>query len=249
MITNLWRYLKRYAPTFEHKKLEKALIIKYLYKENTPKATKRFNDLTVTFCKLFEQYILIQNLDNNENYRERILINAFGERRLDKAFYKTISTAKKQIEQKEVKDISDYEQLLFLESERYYYPQTSKYDMQYNGMQTILDTISDYSQLLAFKSMAEVKQTEMGISKEFNLETISNIINFKSETTNTLAKIYQLIIELATYPEQNWNAINELMNIFKGILPKIQDREEQQYILSFLINYAVIHQSNDIRYY
>lgn len=250
LVIKLWTYLKRYAPTFDHKKLEKSLVIKHLYKENTPNSLKRFNDLTVTCCKLFEQYIQIQHLANNKNYQERILVNAFGERQLDKAFYKTIDTSKRKITKKAIKDTLDYEQLLFLETERYYYPQTSKYDMQDNGMQVILDTINDYSELLALKNIAEAKQIEMFVNRQFDTTRINNNINIHNKTTtNTLVKINQLIIELCSSKEHNFEVINELNLLFKETYPLIQNRDERFGISNFLVNYASIHCSNDLRYY
>jgi hypothetical protein len=242
LIIGLWNYLKPYAPKFEHENLEKSQLIIHLYDSTNQNTTKRFNDLTVTFCKLFERFIAIENLDKNTIYQERLLINAFGERRLSKAFYKRIEKNKKRIEKKVIKDIQDYEQLLFLETERYFYPETSKYNIEDEGMQVVLDTIHDYSKLLKLKNVAEAKQIEMFVNRTFNIEELSN-------NKNPLFQIYELIIELATNENNNWEDINKLNILFKENLNTIENREEKQGILNFLINYASIHYTADIRYY
>ena len=189
LVTQLWTYLKRYAPAFEHKKLEKSLIIKHLYQENTPNSLKRFNDLTVTVCKLFEQYIQIQHLANNKNYQDRILVNAFGERQLNKAFYKTIDSSKRKINKKSVKDVRDYELLLFLETKHYYYLDTSKFDLDDTSMQTMLGLTDSIAVMLKMKYTFEARQTELFINKKFDIAPINLKIEQVSNYENNLLLI------------------------------------------------------------
>ena len=121
LIQRLWEYLKPFVPQFETPEIDRIKVVQFLYQEVTPNTNKRFNDLTTVFCKVFEQFIVFQNLEKNKNYQTRLLVNGFGERRLSKHFYKTIKKAKKPIQKKVVKDVDDYEQLLFLETERNLY--------------------------------------------------------------------------------------------------------------------------------
>lgn len=236
-----WTYLKPYAPKFEHENLEKSQLIIHLYDSVNQNSTKRFNDLAVTFCKLFERFITLQSLDKNTIYQERLLINAFSEKRLSRAFYKRIKKDKKQIEKKVIKDIEDYEQLLFLETEYFFFDETSKVNVDDKVMQNILDINENLFMLKKLKYTFEAKQIELFINRQFHISSpILKIEDFKFFENNLLIKIYNSQLVLLNQEENKRDNFNKLKLLFEENINHLISSKESFNILNFLIGFTTI---------
>lgn len=241
LIVQLWKYMKPYILKSDHDKIDKSLVIQHLYNENTTNALKRFNDVSVACCKLFEQFMTIQQLRSDDRCQDRLLINAFGEKRLNKAFYKTIDTNKKKLSKKQVKDIQDYEQLLFLESTRLSHIDTSEFDLQDTSMQNILGLTDIIAVMHKMKHTFEARQIELFVNKKFDISPINlDIQQIANNDKNPLLEIYDKQVILLSQPENVDVVYQELKGIYFTHINSISKSEERVRTLNFLINIAAL---------
>lgn len=241
LIVQLWKYMKPYILKSDHDKIDKSLVIQHLYNENTTNALKRFNDVSVACCKLFEQFMTIQQLRSDGRCQDRLLINAFGEKRLNKAFYKTIATNKKKLSKKQVKDIQDYEQLLFLESTRLSHIDTSEFDLQDTSMQNILGLTDIIAVMHKMKHTFEARQIELFVNKKFDISPINlDIQQIANNDKNPLLEIYDKQVILLSQPENVDVVYQELKGIYFTHINSISKSEERVRTLNFLINIAAL---------
>ena len=241
LIIQLWTYIKPYLLQTEYDSLDKLLIIEYLYQENTPNTLKRFNDLSVACSKLFEQFLRIQQLNKNKLCQERLLVKAFGEKRMNKSFYKTIDTTKKKINKKAVKDIQDFEQLLFLEVERLFHIDTSEFNLKDTSMQNILDLSDTLAAMQKMKYTFETRQIELFVNKTFDISPINlDIQQVAHSDRNLLLKIYTKQVELLSQPNDINAIFQELKNIYFTNINLLKQSKERVNTLNFLINIAAL---------
>lgn len=241
LVIQLWDYLKPFVPKLDSPKLDKSLIIKHLYQETSTNTNKRFNDLTVTFCKVFEAFVQQQHLKKNKIIQEKLLVHALGERQLMKSFYKTIEGAKKKIKKKSIKNIQDYEQLLFLEKERYFHNATPKFNLNENGLETILSLTDSLSVMQKMKYVLEARQIELLINKTFEITPFNlEITQIQDYNNNLLFKIYAKQIDILKYPESADNNFQLLKTLHSENLIELKNSSEKLNTLNFLINYAAV---------
>lgn len=105
-VTGLFIYLKKYYPEFQNIKLQKEIAFAKIF------PGQKYNDgymrtLMYRMQKLAEQYLSYNNYIKKEGSLKLNLLNEFNERKLEKAFMKTLSEQEKEFEESEYKG-SDY---------------------------------------------------------------------------------------------------------------------------------------------
>ena len=249
-LMNLFKLLNQYAPKYDTSNLEKNVICQTIFSNTSKGSLKKTTTLSLRLCDIIEKYWISKEIEQQDYQRENLLLQSLKERGLDKYFFKQIEKSKKTLSQKEIMGNVDYQHLLHLESERYFHPNTSKYDTEDNGMQNILNLIEDYHTANKLKYTAEAKQIEMFVNRNFEyLKLDSLIASNHIKVENPLSQMYFLIIQLLSKDEDDWEAVHHLMALFKEHLDNIHSKDEKLGILNFLINYSSIHYTKNVKYY
>lgn len=249
-LTNLFQLLIQGAPKFDTPNLGKNVICQTMFSKVNKTNLKKLTTLSLRLCEVIEKYWIQKEIDKEDYQKEMLLLEAFKERGLNKYFYKQIEKSKKVLSQKTIMDKADYQHLLHLESERYFHPDTSKYDTSDNGMQDILNLVEENYTANKLKYTAEAKQIQMFVNRNFEYFKLDHlIVSNDMKFENPLSQMYFLIIQLLSKDEDDWEAIHHLMALFKQYLDDIHNKDEKLGILNFLINYSSIHYTKNIEYY
>ncbi len=193
----LFNYLRKFAPDFNEKKLEK----EYVYKKIFPGTA--FNDgfmRTIMFnlANLTENY-LSYNHFKNSNYKEKLsLLADYNERELNKLFEKTMRDVNEEISKNKIKDFNYYYTKYSIEDENLSYLQRIHYDkaekfIKSTEIDNILNNLTYFYIIRILKYYVVILNTSSIFNIKFKTKLIEDTLaNFKLELYDDipLIKIY-----------------------------------------------------------
>ena len=130
----LLQKLKPYYPDFNKGKLTKEKLFKKIL-PNRKYSLSRINNLLSDGFHAAKEFIIFQNLKNDENLKQDLLTKELQERYLEDWFFKTIDTEIERLETKELKEWEDHIDLLKLHRRVYHHPNAATRGIP--GSQTI----------------------------------------------------------------------------------------------------------------
>ncbi len=107
-VVNLFNYLKKYYPSFDHKNLEKEVVAQKVYGEFKNKAFNRLSYFLSMLYKLMEDYLIWQELQEQKAEQDFLLLSAFRRRGKKEFYEKSIEKTKKEIHERSQKDVKYY---------------------------------------------------------------------------------------------------------------------------------------------
>ena len=123
-IIRLFDVLKKHAPQFDSEKLTKEKLFKKIL-PNGKFSDRRMNNLLSEGYLVLEQFVIFQNLKNNQHLRKDILTQEFQKRDLEDWFFKNVRKQVSYLEEKEPKEWEDYLDLLRLNRRMYHNPNST----------------------------------------------------------------------------------------------------------------------------
>ena len=120
-LSKLVEKLKKYYPGFDNEKLTK----EKLFKQVLPKgkfSDRRMNNLLSEGYLAAKQFLIFNNLSNNENLQKDLLTQEFQNRHLEDWFFRDTNKEIERLENKEIKDWEDHLDLLRLHRRIYHHP-------------------------------------------------------------------------------------------------------------------------------
>ncbi len=107
-VINLYSYLKKYYPSFDHKNIDKGIVAKKVFSVFKDKAPNRLSYFMSILYKLMEDYLVWQELQEQQAEQEFLLLEAFRKRGKKDFFEKAIDKFEKEIEARPNKDVNYY---------------------------------------------------------------------------------------------------------------------------------------------
>lgn len=120
-LSKLVEKLKKYYPDFDNEKLTK----EKLFKQVLPKgkfSDRRMNNLLSEGYLAAKQFLIFNNLTNNENLQKDLLTQEFQNRHLEDWFFRDTNKEIERLANKEIKDWEDHLDLLRLHRRIYHHP-------------------------------------------------------------------------------------------------------------------------------
>jgi len=103
----LFEVFKKAHPKFDQPYIEREALFKKVFPDQ-PYNEKLLRYLLSDFTKILEEYLVDSRLEKNDRQRTSLLLQAYGDRELDKYFVSLLEKEHKKLEKEKVKDINFY---------------------------------------------------------------------------------------------------------------------------------------------
>ncbi len=225
----------KYYPEFNNRKLTK----EKLFKQVLPSgkfSLRRMNNLLSEAYLAIEQFMIFQNLSNDQILQKDLLTKELQQRYLEDSFFKTINKEVQRLEDKPIKDWEDHLALLNLNGRIYHHPNPNP-RMQPGG-QTIIKMGKqvDLVYLLEKAMIINEKISRNRILKNENHEITKELEKWNiacEDVHHTAIDFYKIRFE---YNEENLH--EKYMALKKSFLERYEElnEKEQKIHLYSLVN-------------
>lgn len=121
----LYSYLSRHRPAFSHPELERQATWRAMFGQAAPFNGAVLRVLMAAIHKAAEQFLIVEQLHNNETLQARLLAEAFGRRQLYARFVQTTESALKSIDGLPDKEMESLLDAFLLNVNLHFHPETN----------------------------------------------------------------------------------------------------------------------------
>lgn len=239
-LLELYRYFIKYRPDFNHADLSKEVVFDRFFPSKTFK-DQTIRDLYYQLSLQLENYLAVQHLIKEENYRKLMLVKAYARRNDVALFEQTLSKRLKELENTSVEEEQLFWEKAKLYRERYFHPSTSKYgssssQLEMTQAQSALDnyyltlTLQHYCELLLRSTLFEEKGVDAYLS------SLVELLLHKHQD-HPCHRMYQQIIQLFEETNSGFSFYRELVREFINLEGSLSFFDKK-YINRLLISYG-----------
>lgn len=232
-VIRLLDYLRRYYPTFESPKLNKAIVFKKLFPKQAYSDVKLRN-LRTKASKLIEQYLINVTFQQDDFERKKLLTRIYGKRNYYTAFEKNTQQLLETLEQQPYRDASYFYDKYLLQKDYYLHIETAKKEETGAIMQNALSHLTNFFAIERLFLGLDLVNREAIFSEKNHFNPKQN--TFKTPSNNFIFQFFQDIINLHTNgTDANFVYLKQLyLDNFQTIRTSYSKE-----IFLFLINYAI----------
>jgi hypothetical protein len=235
-ITDLYDYLRKYHPEFEHAALDRKKIYRKLFK-GQGYDDKKMRNLLHEFGSRVEDFLIQLQLRKDEHGRKKLLMEAYADRNLYEAFEQKYESLLKSVQARPYRDLNTYLEILNLSRTYYFHPLTDKLKKGDGVLNTISDNL-DHFYKAAKLLMVNEQMGIRGLVKKPEADT--HPIHFLEDLylgaeEEPIVRLYYLIYQLNRTQEEA--CFREARQLFLGFFEQL-GFDDQQLIIHQLINYA-----------
>ena len=234
----LFDYIRKYAPEFSDKKLEKETAYKKLFPGT------RYNDgflRTIMFnlSKLAEDYLTFTRIKSTEFAEQLSLLSDYNKRELNKMFEKKMKEMHGELSKSGIKDYNYYYSQYRIEDENLAYLQRIHYvkDEKFiksTGIDNILNNLTYFYLIRILKFYVVILNIRSIYKIEFKTRLLEDILsNFKLESYEDipLIKIFYCMVMMHTHKDNE-----KYYKVLKNTLDKSREFINEEDLLESLIN-------------
>lgn len=234
----LFQYIRRYYPELENPRLHRKHAYAKLYPGEKLNERRLQNQMS-KLKKLMEEFVMLEQLREDEGAQERLLINALYERLPYQDFAESIKKRMSKLEEGTIRDSAFFQEMLWLREELYYHPDQSKYEVEANTLPDMLQDLDQFYTLVKYRYI-----TDMNVRKEVLNEITQNHRPSgpdleKLKQRNALILLYHQLYKL----QKGALSVDDLsvaITAFPMLLPTVAEKEKS-FLLSCFINSTATH--------
>ncbi|MEX0811270.1 MAG: hypothetical protein WD048_03570 [Chitinophagales bacterium] len=238
-LISLYKYLRKHAPDFPSKKIERETVYKLLFGKKAFDE-KRFNHLVSLLLKSVEQYISYNQYAANPILKNIHLLNSYKDRGLSKHFNYIYDQTKAKLDSYPHRNL-DFYYLQYLLSEtdnmNFLRQKIRKYDVR---LQKAADYFDLYLVANKLRYFCEMTDRKMSLAADYKLnmdEEIETYVSRQELSAHPGIKAYLLILQMLKNPDEakHFHQLKKLIKNNDNTFPK----NELQELYFYTINYCI----------
>jgi len=243
-IFKLLFYLKKYAPDFNEKYINKTAICKYLKKNNGFNENK-FLQLCTSLTKVLEDFLIKLQLEKSQTERDFLLLNALKDRKLGNLFFKKVKRVRKTWEMEQPPGIEHLHNEYLLESIYISFSENHNITEIVSAIKKLIDNLDKYYFATRLHNASNMKFTSLFIKNvkrpEDDLQINDILIKSNNGKFCDVPQIKFLRKLHLTLSERNFENFQELLVEFYDNY-ELYSKDEQIDLLNFFM--ASCHLNN-----
>lgn len=237
-IVDLYLLLRKWHPDYQHPKLEKEKVFQQLF-PNRPYDHQKLLNLMSAFTALLRQYLQYLQLEKEEHTQDQLLLRALAERpSAYPVFTKEIAHAHQTLDGLPYRNANFYYQKFYLNRFYFNHPETDQFNLSKAEYEEAMQQLDRSFLLDKLSFSCEVKAREKPLDEQYNIwllpEIRAGIADYPVD--NPMTGAYLAMLDLLE--SGNRTAYYQLKKLFENNLSSFH-RQQQQYLLQSLINYAI----------
>lgn len=234
MFIKIFNHIKKYAPHYDHEKLAKTYIHEKVLKK-TKYSVRSVGDAPSGLYKILEEFLLRQKIQENSYTKDKMLLDIFKERKIDKLFYEKIKESKKKITEAKTLDAWSYFNVMELNYELYYHTNTDKINIERPALNEAMEQLNIFYLAMKLKFLCELHSRanilgHTGVEEQLDLPLD---LTFPKEIP-VYCEIYYRYLQLVQH--KNIETFEHLYKILPDNLGKFEKNEQITFLL-YLINF------------
>ena len=237
ILIEFYQYLQSQYPAFSGQALDKRILHEHLFPGSTYKDA-RIRQLLHKMTRTVESFLILLEVDNNSRYRDRLLLEACGNRPLPKLFNKVARTKINALENEAYPNLDTYQDMVHYHHRLYFHPDTPKFQVRQNNIEACSTNLDRYYFLAKLRYACELLSREKMVNEAHELPLLQEIL---TQTENmpegSLEKMYGRLVMLLRQKDQNtfFKAVKQQFTQHLNKIPK----EDKRDIYYLLYNYAI----------
>lgn len=240
--TQLWQYLRPYAPDFASPKLNIETVAQTLYTHsNIQNPVRQLGVVMSLLTKLVERFFVFQMTQSKEqeNYRQYLLLHSFRQKNLPKYFIQLAKKCQQQQPPLTQQNSKDFQHQHLLNSELLDFGKTytnqKQFNISYTQLLTVFEQHSYLKQLSYWCGLLNEALTRPVAYEQTKLKHIIRQIEIqKLEQIPAIQYYFQLLLLLKERKEEQFFLVKALLT--QNPLPL--HRQEIQFFYTILSNYC-----------
>ena len=232
-------YLKKYAPHFPPKKIERLRVYEKLFPSRTFDR-KHFNYLTSDLFRLASDYIGYQKYKQQGQLSQCHVLSSFVDRSLNREYQYLYQKIVNEQEKSIRRDTAFYYQQHLLADIANRYFDRQKVRKSDTKLQQAASYFDHYYLAQKLKYSVEILDRQLQLATEYQidlLEEVQNYLKIKPYDNVPPIAIYYKILQLLTHSE-NYNHFFDFKNLFQQYNDKFSE-SERRHIYMFALNYCI----------
>lgn len=197
-LLKLFRYVKKYLPDGPHSKLGRVETFRHLY-GNAPFKENKLRKLLSRLTGLLREFLAIQELTKENGIRSQLLIKSFSQKESYSVFEREIEDRIKTIKEKPVRDTEFYKEMLWLNQELFFHPDTKRMIRGGTSISEIMNCLDMFFVLSKLEFASEMFTRQEVLSEEHNIHLLPDIIKLgrnELAAQNKLIGLYIMVLNL-----------------------------------------------------
>ncbi len=199
-VIQLFKYLCKYHPEFENKKLTKQVAYKKLFPQDKEFTDKKIRKLQSNLVKLLEEYIVIEEIKKDSFLFQYTLANALDDRNIFRYFESTIKNIQKGLADPDTpKSLSTYLAFIMINRKLLLHPVTKVFHSSTGkALKSTIDSFYRFSVLANLQFMAETFERGGTSETIYDLPLLKEAIKHAKIYTkeNIIFEIHLAVIDL-----------------------------------------------------
>ncbi len=240
----LFDYIIQFAPKFEHKKMSKEIAFQYLFPKKKQYRDQDMRYLLSNLLKLVEQYIVWQQINQDEWQEKMLLLDFYEKKRLLKHFEgvkRILENYKKNDKKMPFKDVEYYYNAFLLERKSSLVLNIRQKGQQNSGFQKRVHSLDQYYLLQQLYYYCEIiSRAKVLGDQQYQAPLIEELLSFlpKSKYINnvSIALYYQATLMLKNIENiGNYRTLKELLHNHHALLEPMKMRNLYAYARNFCV--------------
>ncbi|MFZ1495588.1 MAG: hypothetical protein WAS72_00945 [Saprospiraceae bacterium] len=235
----LYTYLKKQAPDFDDKRLERAVVYKRVFKKDLNNE-KHYHYVVSFLLKLAEQYIGLKEYATQAAMPQCHIVAAYMKRDLEKHYHYALSQAESLLEKQPLRN-ADYhfQQYLLADvaNSQFLRQRVHKLDSK---LQLAADSFDTYYISQKLKYIGEMLDRQKSVSAKYSIQLLGELKTYLADrdftATPSINIYYHLLLTLTT-PDSVTHFFN-LKKLVEQHTHQLSD-EENKRLYSHLLNYTI----------
>jgi len=239
LLLKLYNILKKEYPGFEVSRLNKEKVFNALFPE------KPFNDgllrvFVHEFTKITEDFLLFESFKNDDNVRQKLLTQWYGDHNMYAEFQKGTQAMLAQLEKKPYRDVEYFSAAKGLYISYFFHMLTEKYTINDEVLTRLMECVEGEYVLLNLRLTSEMKNREHILAKQYEPSLLNEVRT--ADTLGVLQNNVPFLLYRKLLMIHETDGHQEDFQIFKALL--FQHIEQLRYfdqsmLLTQIINYAI----------
>lgn len=198
-VLRLFDFLRKHHPAFDSPRLKKEAVIKKLFPEFKKGAVKKFSYVTSDLFKLLEDFLIEQELREDEVVRQRVYVSALSRRQLLKYTLLQIEKGEEFLEEKKPMDHNHYYEYYRLYEIGHQVDISGRYGRGEGVFGQLMDSLDLFYFTCKMKYGLEVIDRERIFNEKSNILMLEDIIKYTQAAPfrdNILLKTYDALYRM-----------------------------------------------------
>lgn len=236
----LWKYVKKFHPTFAHPKLTKEKAFHVLY-PTKPFVEQTFKNLLATLTTLLERFLMQEELKNATNYQGYLLLAALYKRNNAKLFAQKLTQLQKEATPIKEQDAANWYHQYMLERQHYSFQVAEKGRLKNTNLLQVTKQLDYYyivEKLRYYCAMLNHKTLTIDKEEEQEIIATTQLLLFLTDKKTTEIAVIQLYKHLITLLKEDTLTAYEALKTFLLAQPIFLSTGEMRQVYTVILNFC-----------